>query len=139
MSRTCSPLGTMPRDRKSDGTLLATLLVLFLGFIAVVFVCAIGSRHPERDAGIATAVFVLVVLLITGLRERVTGPIEDYAAWMLRERRGDPLGDYKPEKKDEPARRYGTQKPASAEDIQKIREQANVWTPADARRKRKKR
>lgn len=129
----------MSRDRRSDGTLLATLLVVFLGFIACLFTIAIVSGHTQRDALVATGVFVVLVAAITGLRERVTGPIEDYAAWVFRERRGDPLGDYQPSKKGDRPKAYGTQKPATADDIKKIRQQANVWTPADAKKKRKAR
>ena len=123
----------------NGGSMFATFAVLLLLLFVVVLFVTLGSREPLRDGAIVAGVFVVLVSIFTGVRRAITNPITDYAAWVFRERRGDPLAGYEPTKKPAKVRQYGTNKPATADDVREIREQANVWTPSDARRKRKKR
>ena len=127
-----------PPKRRQDGTLLATLLVCFLGFCTALFIIAVYSSRPGILGMIATAAFLITVGILTGFNRAVSQPLTDYAAWVFRERRGDPTGGYEPKKSDAPVAKYGTNKPAEVADIRRIKEQANVWAPADARKKRKK-
>ena len=128
-----------PRDRKTDGSLLATLVVLFLGFIAVLFALALGSKDFLRDGLIASAVFVVIVLIVTGLQSVLAAPVTDYAAWIFREKRDRSLGDFEARRRKPGPSQFGTNRPATADDVRKIREQANVWTPADKAKKKKAR
>ena len=127
-------------SRSQGGSMFATFATIFFAALVVFFLIAIGSDNPERDGAIAGVFLCVVVLAVGSLRQAVTNPITDYAAWVFRERRGNPLDGYEPKKKPAQVRQYGTQRPASADDIRQIKERANanVWAPTDKTRKRRK-
>lgn len=127
-----------PSGRDQGGSMFAAFVTLLMAAMLIFFLVLLSSDNPGRDSTFVFGGFLLLVALFSSLRQVLVDPITDYAAWVLRERRGDPLAGYEPKKPPASVRQYGTNKPTTADDVRAIREQSNVWVPADAKRKRRK-
>ena len=128
----------MPRDLRTDpnkevAPLLATCLTLLYGVIGSAFAITMYSRNPGRHAGIVIGVVVGVFVLAWLLSRGGSDAIEVARVWLFRKEKEDPLSGYDARPKGKRARRYGTQRPPTAEEVRQEQSVRSMWVPAQDR------
>ncbi|QDT34581.1 hypothetical protein [Thalassoglobus polymorphus] len=121
-----------PSNSKFAGSILAACIVGLFGALGIAFVSAASGGDPVITLGVilggACGLFLIIWLLNT------TSNVSPSACyhWVF-SKNARPKADYEPRRKRTQKEDYGTQKPASAEEVKDLKDGLRNWVPSKTR------
>lgn len=125
---------------RNAAPLLATFFTFLYALVPCLLLMVAGSTNggsPYGDWKFLVGVFLGVALFFYLVRRILPESVNDGSFLIFRDRKEDPLAGYQPRRKSRRrATRFGTQKPATLEDIRAIRDdaRATTWVPRNQTR-----
>ncbi len=121
-----------PSNSKFAGSILAACIVGLFGALGIAFVSAASGGDPVITLGVilggACGLFLVIWLLNT------TSNVSPRACynWVF-SKNARPKADYEPRRKRTKKEDYGTQTPASAEEVKDLKDGLRNWVPSNTR------
>ena len=128
------PRSIQANPNRQSAPMLATFLTLMYGVIGCSFAIVFSSDAPEWHFGIVLTAILAFALLCYLMRRAARDVVQSAATWIMRHRNDDPLADYSPTRKRGGIRQYGTQRPATADEVRQMQADRNVFVPAGSKR-----
>ena len=121
------------RSDRNVGPVLAASIVITLGGGCLL---VLGSFAFPRDLHIPiliAAAFILGALfVIWQLQDRPKSTLRERFSWIGSKRHREGINEYEPKIVRESARRYGTRRPPTLDDVRDLKDSPTNWVPSHA-------
>ena len=121
------------RSDRNSGGLLASTVVLMVGFFGCLFVGMLQfPRQPLVPWLIGGGAVVVLFLLVWMLRDRPSTTMRDRFRWLSRRSDAIPGAGYEPRLVKLGPTRYGTRRPPTTEEIRDLKDNERNWVPSNS-------
>lgn len=123
------------RSDRNSGGLLASTIVLTIGFLACLFIGVVAyPRQPVVPIVISGGLVSFFLLFVWMFRDRPAVSQRDRFRWLSRKKDAMPGADYEPrriESADSRPQQYGTQRPPTLDEIRELKDSDRNWVPSN--------
>lgn len=117
---------------KVAGSILASTLVFLIGALGIAVVTAAGGGDPVWTLIVVGGAVVIFLLLSWLLKQASITSARACYSWVF-SKNARPQADYEPRKRTQRGKRYGEQRPASADDVRDLKDDARNWIPSNTK------
>lgn len=125
----------MPGDFKDTrskfaGSILASALVGLVGALGMVFIVAGGGGDPVWTLIVVGLVMVGMTVLFWGINRMSQMTAKDCYNWVF-SKKARPEKEYTPQRKASRSKKYGENRPTSAEEVRELKDDMRNWVPSN--------
>ena len=121
------------RSSRNSGSLLASAIVLMVGFLGVTVVTVLAfPQNPWAPWGVAAGMLFVIMLFVWAFRDKPEATLRERFRWLSR-KQDAVVPDYTPRRRRSRTDDDGPKRPPTLDEIRELKDTDRNWVPSNTR------